>query len=125
VKGGGAAHTREKRVAAAANRFVVIVSARKLVDALGPPIPLELLAFGLAATLRDVAPAALRDAELSPDGGVIADHLGAFGDPAALAARLDACPGVVEHGLFPPPLVSEDLVGTDEGVDRRTVTPRR
>ena len=52
VKGGGAAHTREKAVAAAARRFVVIVSSDKLVERLAPPIPLELLEFGLASTLR-------------------------------------------------------------------------
>src|SRR5919197_649701 len=42
MKGGGAAHTREKIVAAAAERFVAIVSSDKLVEALGPPVPLEL-----------------------------------------------------------------------------------
>src|SRR5262249_54072573 len=51
VKGGGAAHTREKAVAAAADRFVVIVSSEKLVERLTPPVPLELLKFGLAGTL--------------------------------------------------------------------------
>src|SRR6266576_3114281 len=50
MKGGGGAHTREKIVAAAADRFVVIVSSDKLVDALSPPVPLELLEFGLAGT---------------------------------------------------------------------------
>src|SRR6187455_2853426 len=52
VKGGGGAHTREKVVAAASARFVVIASSDKVVDALGPPVPLELLSFGLTATLR-------------------------------------------------------------------------
>ena len=52
VKGGGGAHTRERIVAAAADRFVVIVSSDKTVERLHPPVPLELLAFGLAATLR-------------------------------------------------------------------------
>src|SRR5947207_5963448 len=51
VKGGGAAHTREKIVAAAADRFVVVASSDKLVDELQPPVPLELLRFGLEATL--------------------------------------------------------------------------
>src|SRR5207253_6036389 len=105
VKGGGGAHTREKIVAAAADRFVVIVSADKLVDALRPPIPLEVLRFGAAATLAAVAPAELRDAPPSPDGNLIADYLGPIDDPQALAARLAATPGIVEHGLFPPELV--------------------
>ena len=52
VKGGGAAHTREKVVAAAADRFVVIAGSDKPVDAIRAPIPLELLAYGLDATLR-------------------------------------------------------------------------
>src|SRR2546422_2856583 len=52
VKGGGAAHTREKVVAASADRFVVIVSSDKVVDRVGPPVPLEVLRFGLAAPLR-------------------------------------------------------------------------
>ena len=52
VKGGGGAHTREKIVAAAADRFVVIASSDKVVDRIVAPIPLELLAFGLPATLR-------------------------------------------------------------------------
>ena len=56
VKGGGAAHTREKIVAAAARQFVVIADSTKAVDALHPPIPLELLEFGLAATLAHAAP---------------------------------------------------------------------
>ena len=55
VKGGGAAHTREKIVAAAADRFVVIADSSKPVAHLHPPIPLELLSFGLPATLRHLA----------------------------------------------------------------------
>src|SRR5271170_6508637 len=52
VKGGGGAHTREKLVAGAADRFVVIADSSKPVQALHAPIPLELLSFGLRATLR-------------------------------------------------------------------------
>jgi ribose 5-phosphate isomerase A len=103
----------------AAARFVVIVSEDKLVEAIEPPIPLELLAFEVEATLRACAPARLRDGPPSPDGGLIGDYTGPVGDPAVLAARLSAVPGVVEHGLFPPSLVSEILVGTpSDGVER-------
>ena len=119
VKGGGAAHTREKVVAAAAERFVVVASSDKALDALGPPVPLELLAFGLPATLRALAPVELRDVPPSPDGGVIADYLGPVGDPAELAARLAATPGVVEHGLFGPGLVAEIFVARGDEVERR------
>lgn len=120
VKGGGAAHTREKAVAAAARRFVVIVSSDKLVDRLTPPVPLELLEFGLAATLRRLEHAELRDVPRSPDGGVIADYTGVFDDPEALAARLSRTTGVVEHGLFEPALVSDVVIGRAEQIEHRT-----
>jgi ribose 5-phosphate isomerase A len=118
VKGGGGAHTREKIVAAAADRFVVVASSDKLVEAIQSPIPLELLAYGLAATLRALADADPRDVPRSPDGGVIADYRGAVDDPAALAARLSATPGVVDHGLFPPELVTDVLIGRGESIER-------
>jgi ribose 5-phosphate isomerase A len=123
VKGGGRAHTREKIVAAAAERFVVLVGEDKLVDEITPPIPLELLAFGVEATLLALAPSALRPGPDSPDGNLIADYQGEIGDPADLAARLSAVPGVVEHGLFPPAMVSEVLVASGETV--RTIRPER
>jgi ribose 5-phosphate isomerase A len=119
IKGGGAAHTREKVVAAAADRFVVVASSDKAVEALGPPVPLELLAYGLHATLRSLGQVELRDVPPSPDGGVIADYRGEVGDPAELAARLASAPGVVEHGLFGPELVSEILVARGDEVERR------
>jgi ribose 5-phosphate isomerase A len=118
VKGGGGAHTREKIVAGAADRFVVIADSTKPVQALHSPIPLELLSFGVRATMRRVAPAVLRGVPLSPDGGVIADFHGPVDDPAALAVRLSATPGVIEHGLFPPEMVATVLVGRGESVDR-------
>jgi len=117
VKGGGGAHTRERVVAAAADRFVVIVSSNKLVGRLHPPVPLELLTFGVGATLRAVGATTLRDAPPTPDGGVLADYAGRVDDPAALAARLDLVPGVVSHGLFPPSMVDTVLVARGDGVD--------
>jgi ribose 5-phosphate isomerase A len=116
VKGGGGAHLREKIVAAAAERFVVVVDSEKPVDELSPPVPLELSSFGVRATLRALGAAELREAPPSPDGGLIADYLGPVDDPEALAARLAAMPGVAEHGLFGPELVTEVLVGRGEQV---------
>ena len=116
VKGGGGAHTREKVIAAAARRFVVIASSDKLVEALGPPVPLEILVFAASVTLSALEPAALRDCPLSPDGNLIADYLGRVDDPAAVASWLSATPGVVEHGLFPPALVSDVLVADGSAV---------
>ncbi len=121
VKGGGAAHTREKAVAASADRFVVIVSSDKLVDRLSPPVPLELLEYGLAATLRRLGDVKLRDVPRSPDGGVIADYLGDFEDPVELAARLSETVGVVEHGLFPAAMVSDVIVARGDQVEIRSL----
>jgi ribose 5-phosphate isomerase A len=112
IKGGHGAHLREKIVAAAADRFVVIVSAEKLVETLHSPVPLELRPFGLRATLRAVGEAQLRpDTPLTPDGGVVADYLGEITDPASLALRFDQIPGVAAHGLFPPAMVHDLIVG--------------
>jgi ribose 5-phosphate isomerase A len=121
VKGGGGAHTRERIVAAAADRFVVIVSSDKPVDRLHAPVPLELLAFGLAATLRELPAAVVRSAPLTPDGGVLADYHAEVDDPATLAAMLDAAPGVVAHGLFPPALVTTVLIGRGDEVEMRQI----
>ncbi len=121
IKGGGAAHTREKALIAAADRFAVIVSSNKLVPRLSPPVPLELLEFGLAATMVRLERVKLRDVPRSPDGGVIADFLGDFDDPGELALRLSTTVGVVEHGLFEPALVSEVLVARGDRVERIAV----
>ena len=119
MKGGGGAHTREKIVAAAADRFVVIASSDKLVER-------DRASYPARARSRSASPrrstgsarpgcATLRS---TPDGGVLADWLGPVDDPAALADRLAQAPGVVEHGLFAPELVSEVLVGRGETVER-------
>ena len=119
VKGVGGAQTREKIVAASATRFVVIVSSNKVVASLVPPVPLELMAFGLDTTLRALGDVRLRDRPISPDGGVLAEYLGPIDDPGELSRRLDAIPGVVSHGLFEPSLVSDILVGRGTEVEVR------
>jgi ribose 5-phosphate isomerase A len=123
IKGGGGAHLREKIVAAAAARFVVIADASKPVETLSAPVPLELFAFGLSSTLARLgSEVELRDVPRSPDGGVIADYRGEIGDPATLAARLEADPGVAAHGLVPPALVADLLVGEGGSVRRRQLS---
>jgi ribose 5-phosphate isomerase A len=119
IKGGGAAHTREKIVAAASRRFVVIASAEKAVPALSAPVPVEILRFGASLTLAAIAPARLREVPPSPDGNLIADYLGPIEDPDALASRLSATPGVVEHGLFGSDLVSDILIAGARGLEHR------
>ena len=119
IKGGGGAHTREKVVAAAAVRFVVIVSSEKVVERLEPPVPVEILAFGAQATLRELQRAAPRPSTSpSPDGGLIADWFGEIRDPAKLASWFDSIAGVVGHGLFPPQMVSDVIVGRGSSADR-------
>ena len=119
IKGGGGAHLREKIVAAAAERFVVIADSSKEVEALRGPVPLELFAFGVAAALERLGDeVSLRDVPRSPDGGFIADYRGGgLDDPAALAARLEADPGVAAHGLFPPAMVSDLYIGRGDTVE--------
>jgi ribose 5-phosphate isomerase A len=124
IKGGGGAHLREKIVAAAAERFVVVCDSSKPVDALRGPVPLELFGFGAASTLARLGgDVELRDAPPSPDGGVIADYRGpGLDNPGALAARLEADPGVAAHGLFPPDMVSAVFVARGDAVDRLSLT---
>jgi ribose 5-phosphate isomerase A len=117
IKGGGAALLREKIVAAASARMVVIADNTKLVERLGHfPLPIEIVPFGMEATRRAVLAAmagagAAGDLVLrhKPDGSVLVTdgghwildaHLGEIPQPEALAAALAAIPGVVEHGLF-------------------------
>ena len=105
-------------MAAAAERFVVIVDWTKVVDALRPPVPLEVMTFGLASTMRllsDLGPVRRHDGATTPDGNVLVEFEGDTGDPARLSGALDAVPGVVGHGLFPPHLVTEVLVGRADG----------
>ncbi|CAO4133796.1 ribose-5-phosphate isomerase RpiA [Methylorubrum extorquens] len=117
IKGGGAALLREKIVAVASRRMVVIADASKHVETLGAfPLPVEVNLFGIGATTRAVEAAVARagctgeivrrhDASRAPlltDGGhaILDLRLGRIPDPEALSAGLWAVPGVVEHGLF-------------------------
>jgi ribose 5-phosphate isomerase A len=117
IKGGGAALLREKIVAVASRRMVVIADASKHVETLGAfPLPVEVNLFGIGATTRAVEAAVARagctgeiarrhDASGVPlltDGGhaILDLRLGRIPDPEALSAGLWAVPGVVEHGLF-------------------------
>jgi len=118
IKGGGGAHFREKIVAAAADRFIVIGDSSKPVEELSPPVPLELSKFGLAATMREIGEVDLRDVPETPDGGLIADYRGQVGDPSELGAWFASIPGVVEHGLFPAKLVSQVVIGRGESAER-------
>jgi ribose 5-phosphate isomerase A len=119
IKGGGGAHTREKIVEAAADRLVIIVDSTKVVDAFTWPVPVELLPFGLAATMRHLGDVELRDLPPSPDGGVLAFWRGDTSDPGAAAEFLASVPGLVEHGLFPSSMVSDVVVARGGQIEHR------
>jgi ribose 5-phosphate isomerase A len=117
IKGGGGALLREKIVASASDRMIVIADDTKWVDMLGRfPLPVEVIPFGLKATLRAVGKA-FAQAGVSgqmvvrkgkdghvfvTDGGhwIVDAHLGRITDAPRLAGLLTSIPGVVEHGLF-------------------------
>ena len=126
VKGGGAAHTREKIVDTAADRLLVVVDPTKTADVLDHPVPVEVLPAAqttVAATIDALGGTPeLRRAQRK-DGPVVTDNgnlvldcaFGSIEQPAALASDLAAIPGVVEHGLFVG-VTDEIHLGTDEGV---------
>ena len=132
IKGGGGALLREKIVAAASDRMIVIADDTKWVDALGRfPLPVEVIPFGLAATQRAIAGAFAqsgvsgqmvlrkgRDGHVFvTDGGhwIIDAHLGRIEDAPRLAGLLNPIPGVVEHGLFIG-LVSTAILAGAQGI---------
>ncbi|MBJ7610069.1 MAG: ribose-5-phosphate isomerase RpiA [Candidatus Dormibacteraeota bacterium] len=129
LKGLGGAMVRERIVAAAARRFVVIADETKLRPHLGGPLSVEVLGFGWHHTLalldQTGASFSLRvdtagEPQRSDNGNLIADgeYPPPIADPEGLASRLDAIPGVVGHGLF---LGMADLVlvGGADGSLRR------
>jgi ribose 5-phosphate isomerase A len=132
VKGGGGALLREKIVAAASDRMIVIADKTKWVDALGRfPLPVEVIPFGLAATQRAMDKAfaqtgvsgqmVLRKGKdghvFVTDGGhwIVDAHLGRITEAPRLAALLNSIPGVVEHGLFIG-LVSTAMLAGPQGI---------
>ena len=122
VKGAGAAHTREKIVAAAADRFVVIADSSKPVAALHAPIPLELMAFGLLATLRHLGSVTLRDVPHSPDGGIIADFTGPVDDPRPWRRAWRPRPASSGTGSSHPRWSRPCSSGRGDAVERTDVT---
>jgi ribose 5-phosphate isomerase A len=121
IKGGGGAHTREKIVEAASDRLVIVVDSSKDVEAFSWPVPVELLEFGLVATMRHLGDVRPRGLPLSPDGGVLAFWHGDLSDPAAAAEFLSTVPGLVEHGLFPSSMVSDVVIARGDRVEHRRV----
>jgi ribose 5-phosphate isomerase A len=137
IKGGGGALLREKIVASASARMVVIADDSKWVSLLGQfPLPIEVVPFGLAATRRAVEAATVAAGCPGPlvlrkdkaghafvtDGGhfILDAALQRIADPRALGQRLAAIPGVVEHGLF----IGLAQVAVIAGPDGRRIVER-
>lgn len=111
IKGGGAAHTREKIVALSAKKFVVVVDESKVADVLNHPVPLEVLPFARKLVEKQVAglggKAKLRMG-VNKDGPVVSDNgnlimdadFGKIDDPYSLDDALSHCAGIIEHGIF-------------------------
>jgi len=132
IKGGGGALLREKIVAAASDRMIVIADDSKWVEVLGRfPLPIEVIPFGLAATLRAIGEAfaesgnsgqmAVRDGKdghvFVTDGGhwIVDARLGRITDAPRLAGLLTTIPCVVEHGLFIG-LASTAMLASPQGI---------
>lgn len=127
IKGRGAAHSREKVVAAAAARFVVLVDEGKLVDRLGTkfPVPVEVMPMAVSPVMRTMARMGGRPElrlGVRKDGPVVSDQgfwildvrFDGIDDPGALDRAIRAVPGVLDHGLFIG-LATDVLVGREDG----------
>jgi ribose 5-phosphate isomerase A len=131
IKGGGGALLREKIVAQASQREIIVVDETKLSPALGTQwaVPVEVTPFGWrsqAAYLETLGAEVSRRQDevgspfLTDQGNFILDcDFGPLGDPASLAARLDGRAGIVEHGLFLG-LATDVIIGTLQGNRHRT-----
>ncbi|UTF54282.1 ribose-5-phosphate isomerase RpiA [Natronosalvus rutilus] len=130
IKGGGAAHAREKLVAAAADRFVVVADSSKLVPVLEAPVPVEVLPAAhtvVADRIEDLGGDPTLRMATHKDGPVVTDNgnlvldcaFGSIDDPAALARDLSSIPAVLEHGLFVD-FADTTYVGTDDGLEVRS-----
>lgn len=127
IKGGGGALTREKIVAAVADRFICIADGSKLVPTLGKfPLPVEVIPMARAQVARQLAALGgtpkLREGFVTDNGNVILDVHGlSITDPVDLETRINQMVGVVTNGLFARRGADVLLLGTAEGVKTLTV----
>ncbi|HII93588.1 MAG TPA: ribose 5-phosphate isomerase A, partial [Methanosarcina sp.] len=124
IKGGGAAHTREKIVSASARRFLVVADESKTSIQLNKAVPVEVLPFAKTLVIKKIKELGGKPElrlGLRKDGPVITDNgnfvldvnLGVINDPEGLALKLSSIPGVVEHGIFSN--VDELYIGKKDG----------
>ena len=129
IKGGGGAHTREKRVARASETWLCIVDEHKLVDRIGTrtPVPLEIDACSFAEVAEAVAAlggfATLRPGRLADSGNPLADVHGLpLSDALSMERALEAIPGVISCGIFARRRADLILVGRADGTVGTLVT---
>ncbi|ERS81891.1 ribose 5-phosphate isomerase [Halomonas sp. PBN3] len=126
IKGGGAALTREKIVAACAERFICIADGSKKVERLGAfPLPVEVIPMARSYVARELvklgADPVYREGVVTDNGNQIIDCFDfMIDDPVAMEARLNAIVGVVTNGLFAARGADVLLLGTASGVERLT-----
>lgn len=126
VKGGGGAFTREKILAAAAEKFVCIADDSKLVSVLGKsPVPVEVIPMARSYVARQIVKLGgnpiWRDGVVTDNGNVVLDVYNLnLTDPVAVEAELNQITGVVTNGVFARRPADVLILGTDEGV--RTIT---
>jgi ribose 5-phosphate isomerase A len=128
IKGGGAAHTKEKIIDTSADKFVVIVDESKMVDKLGAfPLPIEIIPESLRLVknaLSDMNVYSQLRMGMQKDGPVITDngsfildaHFNIISNPAELEVELNSIPGVVENGIFAN-VVDKVIVGRKTGIE--------
>jgi len=135
IKGGGGALTREKVIATASKKMVVVADSGKIVPVLGKfPLPVEVIAFARTVVERKIVSlGGSPKLRLKPDGSpyltdngneILDCSFGKIADPAALAGELSGTPGVVEHGLFIG-LAKLAIVGRGNSVDEIQAKPTR
>ncbi len=131
IKGGGAALTREKIVAAASGHFVCIVDVSKCVERLGAfPLPVEVVPMArefVAQRLRALGgEPLLRDGGFTDNGNQILDVRGLdLSEPEQIEARIEQWPGVVAAGLFAVHGADTAIIAAPDGVERRKATGAR
>lgn len=124
IKGGGAAHTREKIVSVSAKRFLVVADESKTSVQLDKAVPIEVLPFAKELVIRKIQElggkpelrlALRKDGPVITDNGnfVLDSNFGIINKPEALALKISSIPGVVEHGLFSN--VNELYIGKKDG----------
>ncbi len=128
IKGGGGALTREKIIAAVANQFICIIDDSKLVDILGAfPLPVEVIPMARSHVARELVKLGgvpeYRQGFVTDNGNIILDLYNLkIGEPLALENKLNNITGVVSNGLFAQRPADLLLIGSDQGVESKSVT---